>query len=53
MTFLEGLRGGIHGVLKQIATLKDNCFYLNRNMWNEVNDNWPFYTEAEKQNLKR
>ncbi|KAL1508914.1 hypothetical protein ABEB36_003733 [Hypothenemus hampei] len=51
----EGLRGtnSMTTVLKQIAQLRDNCYYLNRNMWNEVNDDWPFYTEFEKQILKR
>ncbi|XP_050294216.1 RNA polymerase II elongation factor Ell [Anthonomus grandis grandis] len=51
----EGLRGAssISQVLKQIANLKDNCYYLNRNIWNEVNEDWPFYTETEKQILKR
>ncbi|XP_066254656.1 RNA polymerase II elongation factor ELL [Euwallacea similis] len=51
----EGLRGtnSMTTVLKQIAQLRDNCYHLNRNMWNEVNDDWPFYTETEKQILKR
>lgn len=53
--FSEGLRGtsSMTTVLKQIAQLRDNCYYLNRNMWNEVNEDWPFYTETEKQILKR
>ncbi|CAH1134472.1 unnamed protein product [Ceutorhynchus assimilis] len=51
----EGLRGqnSMSTILKQIASMRDNCFYLNRNLWNEVNDDWPFYTEMEKQILKR
>ncbi|XP_019767122.2 RNA polymerase II elongation factor Ell [Dendroctonus ponderosae] len=51
----EGLRGtsSMTNVLKQIAVLRDNSYYLNRNMWNEVNDDWPFYNETEKQILKR
>ncbi|KAF7280884.1 hypothetical protein GWI33_005432 [Rhynchophorus ferrugineus] len=51
----EGLRGtsSITTVLKQIACMKDNCFHLNRNIWNEVNEDWPFYTETEKQLVKR
>lgn len=51
----EGLRGGssMTTVLKQVAHMKDNTFHLNRNMWNEVNEDWPFYTETEKQLLKR
>ncbi|XP_060526117.1 RNA polymerase II elongation factor Ell [Cylas formicarius] len=51
----EGVRGSnsMTTVLKQIAHMKDNCYHLNRNVWNEVNDEWPFYTETEKQVLKR
>ncbi|CAH0553613.1 unnamed protein product [Brassicogethes aeneus] len=51
----EGLRekNGMTSVLKQISFMKDNCFHLNRAMWNEVQDDWQFYTESEKQVLKR
>lgn len=33
--------------------MKDNCYHLNRAVWNEVNEDWPFYTESERQALKR
>ncbi|KAK9730046.1 RNA polymerase II elongation factor ELL [Popillia japonica] len=51
----EGLRekNGVTSVLKQVAFLKDNAYHLNRAMWNDVHENWPFYTESEKQTLKR
>ncbi|KAJ8921465.1 hypothetical protein NQ315_003083 [Exocentrus adspersus] len=51
----EGLRekNSMTSVLKQISVLKDNCFHLNRPMWNEVHEDWPFYTEEERQILKR
>lgn len=51
----EGVRerSSMTSVLKQLASLKDNCYHLNRALWNEVNDDWPFYTESEKQMLKR
>ncbi|XP_022919717.2 RNA polymerase II elongation factor Ell [Onthophagus taurus] len=40
-------------VLKQIAFLKNNEYHLNRSFWNDVKEDWPFYTESEKQILKR
>ncbi|KAJ3641546.1 hypothetical protein Zmor_028049 [Zophobas morio] len=51
----EGVRekNGITSILKQISFMKDNCYHLNRAMWNEVNEEWPFYTESERQMLKR
>lgn len=51
----EGLRekNSMSSVLKQIAHIKDNAFHLHRSMWNDVHEDWPFYTESEKQILKR
>ncbi|XP_068912678.1 RNA polymerase II elongation factor Ell [Tenebrio molitor] len=51
----EGVRekNGITSILKQISFMKDNCYHLNRAVWNEVNEDWPFYTESERQALKR
>ena len=46
-------KNGITSILKQISFMKDNCYHLNRAMWNEVNEEWPFYTESERQMLKR
>lgn len=43
----------MHKILQQIATIKDNCYLLRRHMWNDVNEDWPFYTEEEKRMLKR
>lgn len=33
--------------------MRDNAYYLKRHIWNEVLDDWPFYTEQERQVLKR
>lgn len=51
----EGLRerNSMTSVLKQIASLRDNCYHLNRAMWNDVNEDWPFYTDSEREVLKR
>lgn len=40
-------------ILHEVSLLKDNCFNLKPVFWNEVDDNWPFYTEQEIQQLKR
>lgn len=55
VVLIEGVRekNGITSILKQISYMKDNCYHLNRAMWNEVNEDWPFYTESERQMLKR
>ncbi|KAJ8951249.1 hypothetical protein NQ314_007695 [Rhamnusium bicolor] len=51
----EGLRekNGWTSVLKQISSYRDNYFHLNGPMWNEVHEDWPFYSELERQILKR
>lgn len=53
----EGLRdkerGLIRNILNEISQMKDNCYNLKHAIWNEVNENWPFYTEQEIQQLKR
>ncbi|KAF5304317.1 hypothetical protein FQA39_LY09696 [Lamprigera yunnana] len=51
----EGLRekNSMTSILKQISFLKDNAFHLNRAMWNDVREDWPFYSESERQMLKR
>lgn len=57
MNITEGIkekeRAVMHKILQQIATIKDNCYLLRRHMWNDVNEDWPFYTEEEKRMLKR
>lgn len=51
----EGLRekNAMTSILKQIADMKDNSYILKRSCWNDVKEDWPFYTESEKQTLKR
>lgn len=33
--------------------MSNNTYHLHRHMWNDVHEDWPFYTEQEKQMLKR
>lgn len=53
----EGLkekeRSMVNKLLPEIGTLKDNCYHLRRHIWNDVNEDWSFYTEEEKRMLKR
>ncbi|XP_029404855.2 RNA polymerase II elongation factor Ell-like [Bactrocera dorsalis] len=52
----EGLRDAerqaISTILREIAFLRDNAFNLRRHIWNIVKEDWPFYNEAELQQLK-
>ncbi|XP_063383344.1 RNA polymerase II elongation factor Ell [Cydia fagiglandana] len=49
----EKERSVVNKILPQIGSLKDNCYHLHRHIWNDVNEDWPFYTEEEKRILKR
>ncbi|XP_037081505.1 RNA polymerase II elongation factor ELL-like [Pollicipes pollicipes] len=38
----------VHGLLGSVASLRDNVYYLKRHVWNEVSQDWPYYTEQER-----
>lgn len=40
-------------VLKQVAYMRDNTYHLHRHIWNDVQEDWPFYTEQERTMLRR
>lgn len=40
-------------ILTNISSMKDNVYYLHRHIWNDVQEDWPFYNEQERQILKR
>lgn len=40
-------------ILTNISSMRDNCYYLHRHIWNDVHEDWPFYTEQERHLLKR
>ncbi len=54
-------RDGIHEkdkrnislILKQVSIMKDNVYNLLRHLWNDVSEDWPFYTEQERQSFRR
>ncbi|XP_055537943.1 RNA polymerase II elongation factor Ell isoform X2 [Wyeomyia smithii] len=53
----DGVRGQeqkcIAQVLKNISSMRDNVYYLHRHIWNDVQEDWPFYSEQDRQTLKR
>lgn len=55
--FPEGIkerdRSVITNVLKTISYVRDNAYVLNRHVWNDVHEDWPFYTEQDRAILKR
>lgn len=40
-------------ILKQVAYMRDNTYHLHRHIWNDVQEDWPFYTEQERTMLRR
>ncbi len=57
LLFSEGLKEKdkklIMNVLSAIGLMKDQAYHLARHIWNDVHDDWPFYTDQEKEILKR
>lgn len=46
-------RSVISNVLKTISYIRDNAYVLHRHIWNDVNEDWPFYSEQDRSTLKR
>lgn len=46
-------RSVILNVLKSISYYRDNAYVLHRHIWNDVHEDWPFYTEQDRVTLKR
>jgi RNA polymerase II elongation factor ELL len=40
-------------VVKQVSIMKDNTYQLQRHIWNDVSEDWPFYTDEERQAFRR
>lgn len=53
----EGIRDRdktqLMSTLSSIASVRDNTYHLMRHVWNDVQEDWPFYTEQDRQMLKR
>jgi len=46
-------RKNIGVILREVSECKTNVFELKRTMWNDVTEDWPFYTELDKTALRR
>lgn len=46
-------RSNLMNTILSVATIKDNTYHLMRHVWTDVQEDWPFYTEQDKQMLKR
>ncbi|XP_039947511.1 RNA polymerase II elongation factor Ell-like [Bactrocera tryoni] len=46
-------RSSIKSILMDIATVRNNVYRLRGHVWEDVNGNWPFYTEDEQNQVKR
>jgi len=40
-------------ILQQITSFKDNEYSLLRGVWNDVQEDWPYYSDQERQLMKR
>lgn len=40
-------------IVKQVSVMKDNTYILQRHIWNDVSEDWPFYSEEERQAFRR
>jgi len=49
----EKEKKNITNMLKSIVSMKDNSYHLYKHIWNEVREDWPFFTEEERNMLKR
>lgn len=49
----EKEKNQISYILKTLTYMRDNTYHLNRHIWNDVQEDWPFYTEQDRQSLKR
>ncbi|XP_046400899.1 RNA polymerase II elongation factor Ell isoform X2 [Ischnura elegans] len=52
----EGFRGeknALVSALQQVAYMNGNTYHLIRSLWNDVQEDWPFYSEQDRQVLKR
>jgi len=40
-------------ILREVSDSRNNVYELRRSMWNEVAEDWPFYSEQDKAALRR
>ena len=40
-------------ILREVTELKNNSYELKRSVWNDIMEDWPFYSEADRSLLRR
>ena len=57
ISFADGVRDSdkllLSSTLMSVATIKDNVYHLLRHMWNDVLEDWPFYSDEERDKMQR
>ena len=57
MTIPDGIRDrdkdSLGSILNQVAVSKDNSFMLAKHIYPEVRMDWPFYTDDDRDKLKK
>lgn len=43
----------LNNILREVSDSRNNVYELRRSMWNEVAEDWPFYSEQDKAALRR
>jgi len=43
----------ISGLLREVSDCRNNVYELRRSMWNDVSEDWPFYNEQDRAQLRR
>ena len=55
--FLDGIRDkdkdSLGSILNQVAISKENSFMLAKHAYADVRMDWPFYTEDDREKLKK
>ncbi|KAK7602478.1 hypothetical protein V9T40_008067 [Parthenolecanium corni] len=46
-------RPHIVDTLMSVSTFRDNTYHLSKHAWNDVQEDWLFYTEHERQQIKK
>jgi RNA polymerase II elongation factor ELL len=46
-------RKNITITLREVSECKNNVHELKRTMWNDIHEDWPFYTESDRMAIKR
>ncbi|BES94138.1 RNA polymerase II elongation factor [Nesidiocoris tenuis] len=46
-------RSNLTNSITSVASCRDNSYHLLRHIWNDVQDDWPFYSEQDRVVLKR